>query len=102
MRGQALPVDQQAFGAAKLEGALAMLQPFLAGGLVRPRPRAIDVRRPEQVSTGAFGGLDRVGPKCHDDLSVRLAHAAPAGARVLQVHAASLERLDARDQSARL
>ena len=100
VRGEALAVDEQPFGAPELQRALAMLQAFPASGLVGPRPRAIDIRRPKQVPASASSSLDRIGPQRHDDLSVCLAHAAPARARILEEHAAGLESLDARDQAA--
>src|SRR5512145_3139293 len=57
---EGLAVDQQPLGAPELQRALAMLQAFPASGLVGPRPRAIDVRRPKEVPASASSGLDRI------------------------------------------
>src|SRR6185503_17171140 len=70
--------------------------------LVRPRPRAADVRRPEKIAAAPLRRCDRIGPRGEDDGTVRLAHTAPARAAVLQPYAPRLERPGASDQTARL
>ena len=52
-----LAVDKQAFGAAELERAFAVLQPLDTARLVGPGARSVDVGRPEQITAAAARAL---------------------------------------------
>src|SRR5688572_14250153 len=93
-----LAVDKQAFGAAELERAFAVLQPLDTARLVGPGARSVDVGRPEQITAAAARAFDRIGPKRDHDRAVGLAHAAPARTRILDPNAARFEGTRARHQ----
>src|SRR5687768_2726759 len=97
-----LAVDQQAFGAAELERAFAVLQPLDAARLVGPGARSVNVGRPEQIAAAAARAFDRIGPKRDHYRAIGFAHAAPARARILDPNAARFEGARARHQVPRL
>src|SRR5207237_9736455 len=102
MAVEALAVHQQALGAALAERELAMLEPLLARNVVRPGARAIEVRRPQELAARAAARLHCPRPQAHYNCAVRLAHRAPAAARVAKVCAARLKGFFARDEMARV
>src|SRR5213592_2677130 len=95
---EALAVDEKAFRASPFLSEHAVLETLLAARLVRPWPRAVPIRRPEQVAAGAVLAADVVGPERHDDGVVGRADAAPVRQAVAE-HAALLESVAARDQA---
>src|SRR5512145_3340403 len=91
-----LALHKETFGALALESELAMLEPLAASAGIRPGPRAVHVGRPQEARAGTVERLHRGLPHRDHHHTVAFAHAAPAGARVLQPDAARGERFAAR------
>src|ERR1051325_10464428 len=93
-----LAVNQQALRALAFDGELAVLEPLAPRRAVGPRPRAVHVRCPQEAAAAAVARFHRGVPERHDYRAVPLAHAAPAGARIVEPDAARFEAARARHE----
>ena len=75
-----------------------MLQALASRRTIGPGSRAVRVRRPQQAAAAAVARLHRGLPERHDHRAIGLAHAAPAGARIVEPHPARFEGTRARHE----